>query len=89
MTMVNLLFCDHYYHVLAVQHGDSSCRRSAVNTAYLIQAPFLGKNVPNESLLHFLLLDQKLPKTLHWQRRMVASSENNTHHFIKSVASVH
>lgn len=32
-----------------------------VNMAYLIWVPFLGKDVSDESLLHFILLDQKLP----------------------------
>lgn len=39
-----------------------------VNTMYLIWVPFLGEDVSNESLLHFFLLYQKLPQTLHWQR---------------------
>lgn len=39
-----------------------------VNTWYLIGVPFLGEDVSDESLLHFLLLHQILPQALHWQR---------------------
>lgn len=44
---------------------------------YLIWVPFLGKDVSNERLLHFLLLYQKLPEPLHRQRRRVASPERS------------
>lgn len=44
---------------------------------YLVCAGFLGEDVSNESLLHFFLLDQKLPQTFHGQRRVVASPEIN------------
>lgn len=57
-------------------------------TAYLVGVPLLCKDVPNEGLLHFLLLHQELPQTLHGQRQVVArpgannSIDNNQHSLI-------
>lgn len=65
--IVNVLIRDNLYNVLAVQHVNAAGWH-VVNMVYLIRVSFLGKYVSNESLLHFLLLDQKLPQTLHWQR---------------------
>lgn len=46
--------------------------------AYLVGVPLLGEDVPDESLLHFLLLHQELPQTLDGQRRVVARPGANT-----------
>ena len=43
-------------------------RWHGVNMVYLVRVPFFGEDISNESLLHFLLLDQKLPQTFHRQR---------------------
>lgn len=46
--------------------------------AYLVRVLLLSKDVPDESLLHFLLLHQELPQTLDGQRRVVARPGANT-----------
>lgn len=45
---------------------------------YLVGVPLLGEDVPDEGLLHFLLLDQELPQPLHGQRRGVAAPGTHT-----------
>lgn len=52
-----------------VMQGSRGVVRQA---AYLVGVPLLCEDVPDESLLHLLLLHQKLPQTLDGQRRAVA-----------------
>lgn len=53
------------------------CAALAQKRAYLIWVPFLGKDVSNECLLHFLLLYQKLPEPHHRQCGRVARPERS------------
>lgn len=58
-----------------VMQGGGAWRGDA---AYLVGVPLLREDVPDESLLHFLLLHQELPQTLDGQRRVVARPGANT-----------
>lgn len=61
-----------------MQHSHSSCSGHVVDAAYLVWVTLLCEDVSDKSLLHFFLLYQKLPQTLHWQRRVVAGPEMHT-----------